>query len=61
MNLVIRRKDPPGGGEDVVSLADLLREAGYFGEFEFLAIEPYNDAEFLLDGETIFGHDVTVS
>ena len=60
MNLVIRRKDQPGGGEDVVSLADLLREAGYSGEFEFLAIDPFSDAEYLLDGDTIFGHDVTV-
>ena len=43
MEVVITRKNSPGGGEDRIALSELLRESGYAGEFEVTLCDVSDD------------------
>ena len=64
MKLLVKRLDGSGGGEDVILLADLLKEAGYAGTFELQVIDDSSepeDSDDINGGEYIDGYTVYVA
>jgi hypothetical protein len=63
LKLLVKRLDGKGGGEDVITLADLLKEGGYYGTFELQVINDSmvpDDSDDINAGEYEAGYTVFV-